>query len=128
MTAIPTKPSPGSLAWDVPCTWCRANEDQPCRTPAGRLRPAGQEHAERWAAVRAEYSRPRRYILKDDDRDFAMLAGDVLVCQPYRYDPGKLTVLYREGDGFDPACNVYRSQISPVRGLAGRVDRLGALA
>jgi len=123
-----TEPA-GSFAQDVRCTFCDAAEDAPCTTSSGRLRAAGREHRQRWDALRAAYRLPRRYVLKDDDPRFGLAAGDVLVCEPYWLDPGlKLTVLYREADGLDPSCNVYRQQVHKVRGAAGRVDRLGATA
>ena len=56
-------------------------------------------------------ARAERYRLKGDDERMGLKAGDILVCVPYWLDPEKLTVLYREGDGFDPECNVYRYQV-----------------
>ncbi len=113
-----------AMVWEMACTWCGAGEDEPCRTPSGQRRPVWNQHADRWDALRAAYRLPRRYTLKDDDPRFGLTAGDVLVCQPYWLDPGmKLTVLYRERDGFDPQCNVYRADVRRVPGSAGRVDR-----
>lgn len=58
-----------------------------------------------------------RWVLLADDERFGLHAGDVLVCVPYWLDPGdKLTVLRRESDGFDPSCNVYRSEVRPFPG------------
>jgi hypothetical protein len=123
-----SKPT-GSLAWDAPCPWCRQSEGQCCRAPSGKPRVAGDEHVDRWAAMRSAYSKPRRYVLRHDDERSGLAAGDVLVCEPYWLDPGgKLTVLYREADRRDPECNVYRSQVTRVRGAAGRVDRAEVLA
>ena len=62
-------------------------------------------------------SRARRYVLREDDPRMGLSAGDVLLCVPYWLDPDKLTVLGREVDGFDPRCNVYRSQVE--RDLSG---------
>lgn len=50
-----------------------------------------------------------------DDPDFGMKAGDVLECRPYRWDPDKLTVVQRVRDGYDPRCNVYRSQVRALQ-------------
>jgi hypothetical protein len=53
--------------------------------------------------------------LKEDDERFGMKAGDVLEVEPYWLDPSdKLTVIRRVSDGFDPGCNVYRSQVTVV--------------
>lgn len=53
-----------------------------------------------------------RWVLREDDPRFHLSAGDVLLCMPYHLDPGtKLTVVARESDGYDPSCNVYRSQV-----------------
>ncbi len=112
-----------SLALEVSCPVCEVEVDQRCVSrPSGRPRSVGQEHVDRWNKVRFAYSKPRRYVLHDDDPRFALRAGDVLVCKPYRLDPVQLTVLYRESDGFDPECNVYRRQVNSVRGDAGKVD------
>jgi hypothetical protein len=114
-----------SFAWDVPCGFCGAAEGAPCVTAAGRPLRAGPDHADRWARLRLEYSKPRRYVLKGDDPRFGLAAGDVLVCEPYWLAPGlKLTVLYREVDGFYPSCNVYRREVDKVRGSAGRVSQV----
>lgn len=129
MTETTTVDRPKSFAEDVTCPFCGAAEDTLCVTADDRVRAPGQEHLQRWDALRAAYRLPRRYVLKDDDPRFGLAAGDVLVCEPYWLDPGlKLTVLYREADGFDPSCNVYRREVDKVQGSAGRVDRLGATA
>ena len=53
--------------------------------------------------------------LKADDERFGMKAGDILEVTPYWLDPSdKLTVIRRVSDGFDPRCNVYRSQVESV--------------
>lgn len=120
-----TADRPRSFAWDVRCPFCGAAEETRCVTANARPRPVGQEHRQRWDALRDAYRLPRRYVLKDDDARFGLAAGDVLVCEPYWLDPGlKLTVLYREADRFDPSCNVYRREVDKVRGSAGRVDRV----
>lgn len=47
-----------------------------------------------------------------DDEPFGLRQGDVLIVEPYWLDPSeKFTVIRRESDGFDPCCNVYRSQV-----------------
>ena len=50
--------------------------------------------------------------LKEDDRAFGLRAGDILEVHPYVLDPDtKFTVVQRLSDGFDPECNVYRTQV-----------------
>lgn len=50
--------------------------------------------------------------LKEDDPNFGLKAGDILEVHPYILDPSdKFTVVRRIHDGFDPSCNVYRSQV-----------------
>ncbi|MGN6128648.1 MAG: hypothetical protein ACTHON_18995 [Humibacter sp.] len=56
------------------------------------------------------------WVLTNDDPRMGLMAGDVLLCVPYWLDPGeKLTVVARQSDGFEPACNVYRSEVTRVR-------------
>lgn len=51
-------------------------------------------------------------ILKDDPR-FGIKAGDVFSAERYRYDPQeKVTLLHRDGDGYDPQCNQYISEVA----------------
>ena len=64
--------------------------------------------------------------MKEDDPEFGLAAGDILECFPYRYDPGsqynpegKLTVVQRVSDGFDPECNVYWIQVETLGLLGG---------
>jgi hypothetical protein len=101
---------------DHRCPHCTAGPGQPCTTFGGRLRPA---HSLRRGQRRTAQHQPRRYVLNDADPRFGLVAGDVLVCEPYRFDPGKGTVLYRESDRYDPGCNVYWSQVTAVPGRAG---------
>lgn len=59
--------------------------------------------------------------LKEDDERFKLKAGDVLEVEPYWLDPSdKFMVIRRVSDGFDPMCNVYRSQVTQASG--GSVD------
>lgn len=53
-----------------------------------------------------------RFRLKKDDLRFGLHEGDVLVGRAYWLDPqAKVTVEFREFDGFDPMCNQYRSDL-----------------
>lgn len=55
-------------------------------------------------------------LIKDESR-FGLSAGDMLEVVPYWLDPSdKFTVVRRVSDGFDPNCNVYRSQVTAFDG------------
>lgn len=57
--------------------------------------------------------------LKEDYQRFNLKAGDVLEVEPYWPDPSdKFTVICRVSDGYDPGCNVYRSQVTARSGGA----------
>ena len=53
----------------------------------------------------------RRYELLKDDPRFGLNKGDILVGETYWLDPDKVTIHYRESDGFDPECNQYRDDV-----------------
>lgn len=57
-----------------------------------------------------------RVMMAEGDPRFGLYKGDLLEVVPYRLDPSKLAVIRRVHDGFDPECNVYRSQVTPVAG------------
>jgi hypothetical protein len=102
---------------EVRCPYCKAEPGVRCTTATGRpLARPRIVHDDRWQAWRDFLRQPLRYRLLEDDTRFGLAAGDVLVCAPYRYDGEKLTVLYRESDGFDPQCNVYRPDVRRIRG------------
>jgi hypothetical protein len=113
-------PAGAPLADEVGCPRCQAEPAKHCRTRSGKLLPRREAHEERWRARARAYGKPRRYVLLRDDPQFHLFAGDVLVCEPYALDPRlKLTVLRRERDGFDPSCNVYHTEVRPIRGPEG---------
>lgn len=54
--------------------------------------------------------------LKEDAR-FNLKAADILEVEPYWLDPSdKFTVIRRVSDGYEPSCNVYRSQVTTASG------------
>ena len=73
-------------------------------------RPYGAWTPSAWQSLFLDETRP--YVLLADDPRFHLSAGDTLLCMPYHLDPDKLTVVARESDGFEPGCNVYRSQVT----------------
>jgi hypothetical protein len=92
----------------VTCPTCRAPQGSRCSTTTTRL-PVPDGHRPRWDRYHRETrERLSRWLLLEDDEQFGLRAGDVLIGRPYWLDPGmKITVEYREGDGFDPSCNQY---------------------
>lgn len=49
-------------------------------------------------------------MLKNDTR-FKLKKGDVLVATESDYDPQKVTIEYRQSDGYDPMCAQYKSSV-----------------
>jgi len=50
--------------------------------------------------------------VKKDDPRFGLMAGDILEITYCDWDPGeKWTVIRRVSDGFDPQCNIYKSEV-----------------
>lgn len=96
----------------VRCPRCRAAAGTDCTTKSGN--PPRMPHQARWDALRtALRSRPAVYRLREDDPQFHLSAGDLLLCTPYPYD-SKQTVLRRLSDGYDPSCNQYNSSLEFV--------------
>ena len=50
-------------------------------------------------------------ILKTDKR-LGVKQGEIYEAQRYALDPGKVTLLRREPDGYDPSCNQYLSEVA----------------
>lgn len=93
----------------VPCTFCGSSPFDECVSALGRIRPT---HRARWDSYRsARMTRQMWFVLLDDDPRFGLSAGDILRCVDYPYD-AKVTVLFREEDGFDPECNQYLSSVA----------------
>ena len=105
---------------DHRCPSCGAPRRRACTTSGGFPRPFS--HLARRARFRDAHREPRRYVLTRPDPQFGLAAGVVLVCEPYWLDPVvKVTVLYRESDRWNPGCNLYRDQVTEIRGPAGAV-------
>lgn len=105
---------------DHRCPSCGASRRRACTTAGGL--PRLLSHRSRQARFRDAMRGPRRYVLNHPDPQFGLAAGTVLVCEPYWLDPMvKVTVLYRESDRWNPRCNLYRDQVTEIRGHAGAV-------
>ncbi len=90
----------------VPCPYCGVEPGEPCGTRNGRA--LDQTHQLRRRDVRAAMRSSEFYVeLREDDERFGLSMGDVLVATSYWLDPGKVTILRRLSDGFDPECNQY---------------------
>lgn len=49
-----------------------------------------------------------------NDRRLGLKAGEVYEAALYTLDPGKVTLLARIPDGYDPQCNQYVKNIKPL--------------
>lgn len=110
--------SPTSSATQVPCPYCAAPVHESCRTAAGRELPR-KPHDARWRSYASQRkSRQMWFVMLADDPGFRLAAGDIVRAVKYPHD-AKVTVLFREEDGFDPECNQYLSAV----GFLGFVPR-----
>lgn len=110
----------------VSCRYCFAAVGEPCKTASGKpvRGRSGDDpsHAERWDSIHRMQAKAWRWVLLDDDPRMKLSRGDVLICIPYWLDGAKVTVLYRESDGFDPNCNQYRHDVAKIWGPIGIPD------
>ena len=105
-------PPSQSQTLSLACSHCRAAPGQSCITPAGVNRHL---HKVRLEDTRAAF-RGRHMVhrqLKDDER-FNLKSGDLLLTVNYPLD-AKVTALARLGDGFDPECNRYYTDVEFIR-------------
>lgn len=51
------------------------------------------------------------FLLLADDPRFGLEAGDILRCVTYPWD-SKVSVLFREWDGYNPECNQYLHDVA----------------
>ncbi len=59
-----------------------------------------------------------RYELLDDDPQFGLTRGDILICESmhWAWAHEKVAVVRRESDGYDPRCSQYRQSVRHVSG------------
>lgn len=90
----------------VACPKCAEGVGAWCMTTGGNR--AESIHADRWSSyksrIRSEWFVVR--VLADDAR-LGVLAGERYEAQLYSLDPGKVSLLRRIPDGYDPQCNHY---------------------
>lgn len=110
---IPGNPwplEPTQVAYAISCGYCAQLAGERCVTTTRRVRT--YTHHERWRAANRDYrTREMWYVLRDDDPRFGLEAGDILRCIQYPYD-AKVTVLFREWDGYNPECNQYLNAVA----------------
>ena len=53
--------------------------------------------------------------LLEDDPKFKLKRGERFEAQVYWLDPGKITLLKRLSDGFNPECNQYRGSVKILK-------------
>lgn len=112
LAAEPVCPAgPQSRVLSVPCPLCHVTSGEVCvKTTSGE--PARTVHAVRIDEANWMFrTRQMWFVLRDDDPRFDLKAGDILRCVNYPYD-AKVSVLFREWDGFDPDCNQYDSDVA----------------
>lgn len=66
--------------------------------------------------IRMKNSQTFKVRLIKDDPGLGLLAGDILICKRSSWDPElEYEVVYREADGFNPECNVYKSEVTRLK-------------
>lgn len=100
---------PRSSAMAISCSYCLVGIGEECVTPtATRQHP----HHARWNdAMYLFRSREMWFVIREDDERFGLAAGDIVRCVNYPWD-AKVSVLFREWDGFEPECNQYLRNVS----------------
>lgn len=101
--------TPVSSAMAISCPFCYVNSGTMCTAPSGTRK---HPHHARWkAADRMCRSREMWFVMCEDDERFGLVAGDIVRCVNYPYD-AKVSVLFREWDGYDPECNQYKHSVA----------------
>lgn len=96
--------TPVSSAMAISCPFCYVPVGECCVAPSG---PREHPHHARWKEANLMCrSREMWFMMREDDERFGLVAGDIVRCINYPYD-AKVSVLFREWDGYDPECNQY---------------------
>ncbi|MEU2418847.1 hypothetical protein ABZ546_13805 [Brachybacterium paraconglomeratum] len=102
--------------YDVRCPYCAAIADQVCATASGKPCHRHDPHQARWDLLRRETLRtPFVVRIKRTDERLGVRAGEEYAAIRYWLDPGKVTLLRRIPDGYDPSCNQYITDAKFVR-------------
>jgi hypothetical protein len=100
---------PISAVYAIACPYCLRPERERCVTASGKLRTA---HVARWdRANRLWRTREMWHMLRADDSRFGLAAGDIVRTLRYPWDT-KVSVLFRESDGFEPECSQYLRDVA----------------
>lgn len=103
--------TPTRAVMEVHCEYCSAEPRRECTIGGWLGRPRDPHHL-RWELARRRYRiREMWFVLLEDDPRFKLEAGDILRCVEYPYD-AKVSVLFREWDGYNPECNQYRHDVA----------------
>lgn len=101
---------PLSPAYATTCPYCLRPEREKCVTASGR--ELGSAHvARRDRANRLFRTREMWHVIREDDERFGLAAGDIVRTINYPWD-AKVSVLFREWDGYEPECSQYLHAVS----------------
>lgn len=102
---------PISIVYAIACPYCLRPERAKCVAASGKVRTYGA-HVARWDRANHLYrTREMWHMLRSDDSRFGLSAGDIVRTLNYPWD-AKVSVLFRESDGYEPECNQYMSNVS----------------
>lgn len=101
---------PISPVYAIHCPHCLRAERQKCLTETGKPRKY-VAHVARWdLAMHLIRNREMWHMLRADDSRFGLAAGDIIRTLDYPWG-AKVSVLFRESDGFEPGCNQYLGDV-----------------
>lgn len=97
----------------VACPFCLASVGEGCLTTSGA---PTSSHRARWSAYEHRMRSGSFVVrIKSTDERLGVTSGEEYVAERYWLDPAKVSLLARVGDGYDPGCNQYGSDITWVR-------------
>ena len=66
--------------------------------------------------MKSKKLKPGQFLVEmlEDDKRFKLKKGDVLVAIESSYDDEKVTIEYRQSDGFDPMCAQYKNSVKRI--------------
>lgn len=106
---IVLEPIPAVYA--ITCPYCLSPAREKCVLSSGKIRTQGP-HVARWdRANHLARTREMWHMICADDTRFDLAAGDIVRTLTYPWD-AKVSVLFRESDGFEPQCTQYLANVS----------------
>lgn len=101
---------PISAVYAIACPYCLRPSRERCVTAS--VVGLSMPHADRRdRANRLSRTREMWHMIRADDSRFGLAAGDIVRTINYPWD-AKVSVLFRESDGFEPECNQYLNNVS----------------